>query len=59
MTISAFNMVRQAMGMMNGGPVGKISYEMSGKLSSSAFSAHRFKTRGDFELPTAATASDP
>ena len=49
-TISAFRMLRQAVGMMHGGDVPKISYEMKGKLSGSAFSTHRFSTKGEFEL---------
>ena len=51
-TISAFRMLRQAVDMMHSGGVSKISYEMKGKLSGSAFSAHRFSTKGEFDLPT-------
>jgi LEA14-like dessication related protein len=51
-TISAFRMLRQAVGMMHGGGVSKISYEMKGKLSGSTFSTHRFSTKGEFEMPT-------
>jgi LEA14-like dessication related protein len=58
MTISAFRMVRQAMGMMQGGAVNKISYAMKGKLSTSAFTATRFETKGEFDLG-AATAPQP
>jgi LEA14-like dessication related protein len=50
-TISAFRMVRQAIGMMHGDGVNKIQYEMKGKLSSSAFTATRFSTKGEFDLP--------
>jgi LEA14-like dessication related protein len=63
-TISTMNLVRQALDMMKGagtgtGP-GKIAYEMKGKLSSPGFSATRFSTKGDLELPTAGaqTATD-
>jgi LEA14-like dessication related protein len=58
-TISAFRMIRQAMGMVQAGGdgPGKIAYEMKGKLSSSAFSATRFQAKGEFELPTAATTA--
>jgi LEA14-like dessication related protein len=56
-TISAFRMLRQAVGMMQGGgAVSKISYEMKGKLSGSGFSTHRFSTKGDFDMPTAPPA---
>ena len=56
-TISGFRMARQAMGMIKGGGAGleKISYEMSGKLNGSAFNTVRFKTKGEFELPTGPT----
>lgn len=51
-TISAFRMVRQAIGMMQGGTgPSKIQYEMKGKLSGSAFSATRFATKGEFDMP--------
>jgi len=52
-TISAFRMARQAMGMMQGGGMNKISYEMKGKLSTSSFTATRFQTKGEFDLSTA------
>jgi LEA14-like dessication related protein len=57
-TISAFRMIRQAMGMMQGtGSGGKLSYEMKGKLGGSGT---RFSTKGDFEMPTStATAAEP
>jgi len=58
MTISTFRMVRQAIGMMHGGTVNKISYEMKGKLSTSSFTATRFQTKGEFDL-SAATAPQP
>ena len=53
-TASAFRMARQAFGMMKGGGAGmsKISYELKGKLSGSAFNTIRFENKGDFELPT-------
>ena len=51
-TISAFRMMRQAMGMMDAANTGKISYEMKGKLSSSGFGTHRFTTKGEFQMPT-------
>ena len=51
-TASAFRMARQALGLMNGGTGGKISYELSGKLNGSVFSTVRFQNKGEFELPT-------
>lgn len=55
-TISAFRMARQALGMMkgDGAGLGKIHYEMKGKLNGSAFNTVRFQNQGDFELPTGA-----
>jgi LEA14-like dessication related protein len=50
-TISAFRIVRQAIGMVHGDGSGRIAYEMKGKLSGSTFSATRFATKGEFELP--------
>lgn len=56
-TISAFRMVRQAVGMMHGDGASKIKYEMKGKLSGSAFSTTRFTTKGEFDLPAGAAQS--
>ena len=50
-TISAFRIVRQAIGMVHGDGSGRIAYEMKGKLSGSTFSTTRFATKGEFELP--------
>jgi LEA14-like dessication related protein len=54
-TVSAFRMVRQAMGMMSGGGVNKIEYEMKGKLSGGGLNATRFTNKGQFDLPTPPT----
>jgi len=51
-TVSMLRMVRQVLGMLDGKPVEKISYNMSGKLSGATlFSAHRFAASGDFSMP--------
>ena len=43
-TASAFRMARQALGLMGGDGVGgKISYQVTGKLNRSGFSAVRFQ----------------
>jgi LEA14-like dessication related protein len=57
-TASAFRMARQALGMFKGGGtgLGKIAYEMKGKLNGSGFSAVRFQNTGEFELPIGAGA---
>jgi LEA14-like dessication related protein len=49
-TISAFRMARQAIGVMSGGGLEKIEYEMKGKLGG-GFGATRFATRGSFDFP--------
>jgi LEA14-like dessication related protein len=56
-TISAFRMVRQAVGLMSGGGFHKIDYEMKGKLSR-GMSTTRFTHKGSFDFPEA-TAQDP
>jgi LEA14-like dessication related protein len=50
-TVSVLRMVRQVMGVIDGQPVDKIRYEMSGKLSGGAFGTERFRSQGEFELP--------
>ena len=56
-TVSVLRMVRQVVGVLDGQPVDKVNYEMSGKLNGGLFGTHRFETRGEFELP--ASASEP
>ena len=59
-TVSAFRMARQALGLMGGGGTpGKISYEMAGKLNGSGFSTVRFRDKGDIELPAGAAQGNP
>jgi LEA14-like dessication related protein len=54
-TVSVLRMVRQVMGVLDGKPVERITYEMKGRLSGGVFSTVRFSSRGEFELP----ASEP
>ena len=49
-TVSVLRMVRQVAGMLDGEPVDKISYQMSGKLSGGLFSTERFSVSGEFSL---------
>lgn len=49
-TISAFNLARQAMGMMSSKSE-QIDYALSGKLSGATFESVRFKSNGQFILP--------
>lgn len=55
-TVSVLRMVRQVAGMLDGEPVEKITYEMSGKLSGGLFGTERFSARGEFDLSKAAAA---
>lgn len=50
-TVSVLRMVRQVIGVLDGQPVETIRYEMSGKLSGGTFSAWRFRSSGEFDLP--------
>jgi hypothetical protein len=50
-TVSVLRMVRQVAGMLDGQPVEKITYEMSGKLSGGLFGTERFSAKGEFHLP--------
>lgn len=50
-TVSVLRMVRQVMGVLDGQPVDKIRYEMSGKLNGGVFNTMRFGASGEFELP--------
>lgn len=54
-SISAFRMVRQAIGVATDHGARKITYELKGKLGGSLF-ARRFATHGEFELPAPAAA---
>ena len=49
-TVSVLRMVRQVAGMLDGEPVDRISYQMSGKLSGGLFSTERFSVSGEFSL---------
>jgi LEA14-like dessication related protein len=54
-TISAFRMVRQAIGIATDQGARKITSEMKCKLSGSLFATKRFATHGEFELPAPGT----
>jgi LEA14-like dessication related protein len=57
-TVSVLRMVRQVAGMLDGKPVEKITYEMSGKLNGGLFNTVRFSARGDFEVPRSEPSPD-
>jgi LEA14-like dessication related protein len=51
-TVSVLRMARQVLGMLDGKPVTRVTYAMSGKLNgSSMFGTQRFNTTGEFDLP--------
>lgn len=51
-TVSVLRMARHALGMLDGKPVDKISYELDGKLNAAAFGSTRFQSQGEFTLPS-------
>jgi LEA14-like dessication related protein len=50
-SISAFRIARQAIGMMGDQFQGKVTYELSGKLAGPSFNSVRFKSKGEFTMP--------
>lgn len=59
-TVSMMRMARQVLGMLDGKPVDKVTYAMSGKLhGASMFGTQRFTAKGEFDLPRGAPAATP
>ena len=51
-TVSALNIVRQALGFMAGGqPPQRINYSLEGRLNSPTFGSTRFQSQGELALP--------
>jgi LEA14-like dessication related protein len=50
-TVSALRMARQVIGVLDGQPVDRITYEMRGKLARRGGPDVRFGTAGDLQLP--------
>jgi LEA14-like dessication related protein len=48
-SISAFRVMRQAVGLIDSASQGKLTYELTGKLAGS--NVMRFKSKGEFTLP--------
>ncbi len=57
-TVSVLRMVRNVVGMLDGKPVEKVTYELSGKLSGGVFETQRFSAQGEFQLSPAAASSE-
>lgn len=53
-TVSALRMARQVIGVLDGKPADQIRYDMTGKFGGSGFGSMRFKSQGEFRLPTGA-----
>lgn len=49
-SVSAMRMARQFTGMLDGKPVDKISYKLTGKLGGGLLATRSFETRGEFAL---------
>jgi LEA14-like dessication related protein len=49
-TVSVLRMVSNVVGMLDGEPVEKVDYELSGKLSGGLFGTERFEAKGEFDL---------
>lgn len=56
-SVSAFRIARQAVGVMTNEYRGKLTYEITGKLARPSFNSVRFKSNGEFTLPTQITES--
>jgi LEA14-like dessication related protein len=51
-TVSLMRMARQVVGMLDGKPVDKVTYSLTGKLNGVSLSGtRRFSSQGEFELP--------
>lgn len=50
-SITAFSVMRQALGLSQMSSLDGMPYEVNGKLAGGAFGTMRFKDRGTFELP--------
>jgi LEA14-like dessication related protein len=57
-TVSVMGIVGQALGILGGKPLDKITYEMSGKLNSATSGTLRFKSQGELTLPTSSPTGD-
>jgi LEA14-like dessication related protein len=59
-TVSLMRMARQVLGMLDGKPVDKVTYAMSGKLhGTSMLGTQRFTSKGEFDIPKGAPAAAP
>ena len=54
-TVSVLRMVRHALGMLDGQPMEKVTYSLSGKLNGPVFAVARFNSQGEIDLRTVTT----
>jgi LEA14-like dessication related protein len=54
-TVSVLRMVRHALGMLDGQPMEKVTYSLSGKLNGPVFAVARFASQGEIDLRTVGT----
>lgn len=54
-TVSVLRMVRHALGMLDGQPMDKVAYSLSGKLNGPIFAVARFASEGEIDLRTVTT----
>ena len=52
-TVSLLRMLRHAPGLLDGQPVDKVAYSLSGKLGGAGFSSMRFESKGEIPFPAA------
>lgn len=58
-TASAFNIVRQVVGIATDEQGGKIDYVLKGKLNGALFRSVRFESKGEVQLPSTVSDTDP
>lgn len=58
-SLSAFRMARQALGVISAETRGKLRYEISGRLAGSGFGGMRFQSAGEFTLPSEFATPEP
>ena len=50
-TVGAFSIARQVLGIVNGGDAKAVEYKVTGKLEGGLFGTKRFENKGTIELP--------
>jgi hypothetical protein len=58
-TVSVLRMAAQVLGMLDGKPVDRVQFDMTGRLHTGNFGAARFSANGDFEIPKSRPAGQP